>query len=187
MAISEVKICNIALSRVGDALITALTENSKQGRTCNLLYEANRDDLLYSHPWNFAMDRATLARLSEVPAFEFRYQYQLPSDCLRAWKIYNSSSKWIREANKLLIDDDAVYLKYIAKITDVNQFNARFVNCLALKLASELAVRLADSKTLKNLVLKEYLVMLREAYALNAIEGDPPEDLEDTEWQKAGR
>jgi len=50
-----------------------------------------------------------------------------------------------------------------------------------------LSVKLADSKTLKNLVLKEYLMTLRQAYALNAIEGNPPEDLEDTEWQRAGR
>lgn len=187
MAMSEVKICNIALSRIGDSLITGLIESSKQAMTCNLLYEPTRDEALRGHPWNFAMRRTTLARLSEAPAFEFDYQYQLPADCLVPWAIYNSTSNWVREGNALLINDDAVNLRYIARITDPNQFDAVFVNALALKLASELAVRLANSKSLKNEVYQEYRITVWTAYRINAIEGNPSEVSEDNEWQSAGR
>ena len=184
---SEVQICNIALSRIGDTLITDLNENSKQARTCKLLFEPERDLLLHSHYWNFAMKRKTLAQLSEPPDFEYGCQYQLPTDYLRDRELYNSKASYVIEGDRLLINEDAVYLKYIARITDPNKFNPAFVICLALKLGAELSVRLADSKTLKNLTLKEYLSQISEAYRLNAIEGNPPEDTQDTDWQSQGR
>ena len=58
---SEVQICNLALAKIGDQQITSLTENSKAGRLCNLVYEPLRDATLRAHPWNFAITRETLA------------------------------------------------------------------------------------------------------------------------------
>ena len=187
MALSEVTICNIALSRVGDKQIISLTEDSKQARSCKLLYEPERDTLLESYKWNFAGKRRTIAQLSEAPDFEYAYQYQLPTDYLNVRELYNTTSPYEIEGDKLLIDDDAVYMKYTARITDPNLFKPSFVNCLALKIAAELAVKLADSKTMKNLILEEFFIMIKKAYRLNAIEGDPPDKREDTSWQKAGR
>jgi len=184
---SNVEICNIALSRIGDTLITDLNENSKQARTCKLLYEPERDLLLHSHYWNFAMKRKSLAQLSEAPDFEYDYQYQLPTDYLRDRELYESTANYVIEGDRLLINEDVVYLKYIARITDPNKFNPAFLICLALKMGAELSIRLADSKTLKKLTLQEYLMQIREAYRLNAIEGNPPEDMDDTDWQSAGR
>ena len=65
---SEVQICNLALAKIGDQQITSLTENSKAGRLCNLVYEPLRDATLRAHPWNFAITRETLALHSVAPS-----------------------------------------------------------------------------------------------------------------------
>ena len=54
---SEVDICNRALSKLGAARITSLTEDSVNARACNAMYESVRDAELRAHPWNFAMKR----------------------------------------------------------------------------------------------------------------------------------
>ena len=43
---SATDICNRALSRVGEARITSLTDDSKQARACNSAYAHIRDEVL---------------------------------------------------------------------------------------------------------------------------------------------
>ena len=82
---TEVSICSNALRRLGDDPITSLTDDTERARLCNAFYVPARDLVLRSHPWNFAVTRATLAQLSDTPAYEYSYQYALPNDpyCLR--------------------------------------------------------------------------------------------------------
>ena len=77
---TEVSICSNALRRLGDSPITSLTEDTERARLCNALYEPARDSLLRSHAWNFAITRASLAKATESPAFEFANQFILPTD-----------------------------------------------------------------------------------------------------------
>ena len=49
---SVIEICNSALNQLGANAITALTENSKNGRLCNARYNTVRDAVFRSHPWN---------------------------------------------------------------------------------------------------------------------------------------
>ena len=82
---TEVSICANALRRLGDDPITSLTDDTERARLCNAFYAPARDLVLRAHPWNFAITRATLAQLSDTPAFEYSYQYALPTSplCLR--------------------------------------------------------------------------------------------------------
>ena len=67
---SSVDVCNRALSRVGAARITSLTDDTKQARACNSAYAHVRDEVLRAHPWNAAISRASLAesgRKAKVP------------------------------------------------------------------------------------------------------------------------
>ena len=58
MAVTAVSICNMALALVGaDGTITALTQDNQNARVCNQFYDAARQTLLRSHPWNFATGR----------------------------------------------------------------------------------------------------------------------------------
>lgn len=53
---SEIEICNIALSRIGNSRsINSMTEASKEANQCSLHYEQCRDAVLSDFPWNFAV------------------------------------------------------------------------------------------------------------------------------------
>lgn len=66
MAVTEVSICNMALSRIGHTTISALSDANDAARQCNLHYEPSRDGLLRAHPWNFAMKRTRLITQAET-------------------------------------------------------------------------------------------------------------------------
>jgi len=59
---ASVDICNSALIKIGVSPITALTDNNKAARLCNLIYDKLRRKLLISHYWNFARGRARLTQ-----------------------------------------------------------------------------------------------------------------------------
>lgn len=61
MASSEVAICNSALIKIGAAEITSLSDVNKRAQLCNEQYSKLRDELLRSHPWNFAIARKVLS------------------------------------------------------------------------------------------------------------------------------
>lgn len=62
MAATEVEICNAALSRLGAPAISSLLDVDKKAQTCSLMYPRTRDNLLRSHPWNFALRRVELTK-----------------------------------------------------------------------------------------------------------------------------
>ena len=183
---SEVSICNIALSRVGDNSIISLTEDSKTARLCNLLYKDTRNALLREHAWNFATTRVELALLSSTPSFGYSYEHQLPSDCIRAL-VAESDEYEITfkiESGKVLSNHSSVNLRYIRKVTDPNKYDSSFVDTLSSKLASEMVISLADNKGLKEILYKEYIDKLAEARAMDSHEGTPDEIL-GTTWLEA--
>lgn len=191
---SQVTICNLALLKFGDKSIASIDDETAEARACKALYDMERNMLLYSHPWNFAMKRAELVQLGTDPAFEYDYQYALPNDCLRAWELYSSTANWVIEGCVLLTNEDEVYLRYIAKITDPTYYSPLFIDCLALKLGAELATKLGEAKTTKEGLLKELRSMLLMAYQVNALEGKRPIPEDEQEagsgnfsWQTEGR
>ena len=61
MAVDAEAICNSALIKIGASKIAALSDTNKRAILCNEQYPKLRDDLLRSHPWNFAIKRKVLS------------------------------------------------------------------------------------------------------------------------------
>ena len=82
---TEVSICSNALRRLGDDPITSLTDDTERARLCNSFYTDTRDAVLRLHPWNFAITRASLAKLATAPGYGFANKFSLPTNpyCLR--------------------------------------------------------------------------------------------------------
>lgn len=81
---SDVDICNLALSHLGDTATVASIdppEGSAQSEHCARFYPIARDSLLEMHSWGFATQRAQLALLGSAWP-EWQYAYALPSDTL---------------------------------------------------------------------------------------------------------
>ncbi len=193
---SQVQIVNLALLKFGSVSIQAITDTTPQARFANVLWTIVRDELLASYPWNFAMKRDTLDTPSVTePEFEFDYKFTLPADCLRVWDLYDTDAIYVVEGGELYTSDDEVYLKYIAKITDVSLYPPAFVRCLATALAAELCLKMTgDDKRAQGFKLELINVDIPRAYKLNAIEGNPSrhkneQDLSqgNLSWQKDGR
>lgn len=182
---SSVDICNRALSRVGEARITSLTEDTKQARACNSAYALVRDEVLRAHPWNSAITRASVAKLSDAPVFGYDNQFQLPSDCLRMVEIFDSRLPWVVEGRKLLCDEGSpISIRYVRREEDTNQFDAMLVSAIAARLAVELCEELTQSNTKRERALVEYQHILSRAKMADGQEQSPM-PLEEDDWINA--
>lgn len=79
---SEVTICNLALSHIGDtANVSSISppEGTVQAQLCARFYPLARDVLLESHSWGFATKRVALALLSAT-VDSWLYAYAIPTD-----------------------------------------------------------------------------------------------------------
>ena len=90
---SDVDVCNLALSRLGDAATVASIdppEGSVQAEHCALFYPMVRDTLLEMHDWGFATKRVLLAELAN-PITQWAYCYAAPSDLIKAIAVLDST------------------------------------------------------------------------------------------------
>tara|TARA_R110000765_G_scaffold223140_1_gene327273 strand:- start:435 stop:1031 length:597 start_codon:yes stop_codon:yes gene_type:complete len=180
MATSVVQIVNNALVKIGANAILTLTEDSEAARAANLIYEQIRDACLRDHVWNFAVSRVELAQNSTAPAFEFAYQYNLPSDCLRVLQMEEMSMIYKIEGRKLLTDEGTAKILYISRTEDVNLFDSMFVEALSARIAAELAITLVESNTLYSNMMEMYSRKLSDARSMDAQESGYREIISDT-------
>ena len=193
---SNVQIANSALTKLGAARIMSLSDNKKEAREINAIFELRRDHLLRSHNWSFAMERTTLPALDDTPAWGYSYLYQLPTDCLRVvqvddmWVVpgladYTSgpdSEPYKITGRRIETDIGApLKLRYVKRITDAGAFDAAFVEVFAADLADQVCEALTQSNTKRELTQRALKQALLEAVRANAIEL-PPEAIPDDSW-----
>jgi hypothetical protein len=184
---TEVSICSNALRRLGDDPITSLTDDTERARLCNSFYEDTRDSVLRLHPWNFAITRASLSKLSTAPAYGFANQFSLPTNpyCLRVlgmeYEDYIFKVENVATHGRVLLTDEATAnILYVARITDTNLFDAMFVDVLTQKLAVDLAYPVTNSTTLQTQMQKVFQQKLSEARSIDGQEGFMDDLVSDT-------
>ena len=186
---SNVDICNSALNMVGASIITSLTEDTKAARVCNQRYPFVRDAVFRAHPWNCLIRRVKLGRDATAPAYKYAYRYTLPSDpyCLRVLTISDDGDDERRdidykvEGNRfLLTDQGTVYIQYISRDEDPNQYDFLLIEALAARMASDIAYPLVGSSALSTNLFAIYEIKLREARFADAQEGYPDDIIADT-------
>ncbi len=182
MAHSEVSICNAGLIELGEDTITALTDDLKSARLCNQRYEALRDAVLRDAKWNFALERAQLAKLTSTPSFGFSSEFQLPTDCLRVLKTNDYLDTYKIEGRKILSDASSVKIQYIKRVTDPAQFDSMFAEALSARIAVALAIPLTDSDSRLASMKALYDERIGDARGTDAQENGSIEVYEATEW-----
>ncbi len=191
MANSEIEIVNSALARIGEDPITSLTENRRAARFANRQYPLARDALIRSYRWNFAVKRVTLAPEATAPVSGFTNQFMFPPDALKIIGIFdedelqqNYTASRIPhkvEGRFILTDDDTLPLIYIARITNVADFDALFVDAFAWRLAIDLSYPLTTTRKVREDAIVGFKLSIKEAKLADAIEGSP-EVIESSEW-----
>lgn len=179
---AHVSIINYALRKVGEARITATTDGTNPANVANDLYDFVRDDLLRSHPWNFATKRVQLAQKTDTPVFEFDYAYALPSDWLRTISVHDNDAghgtilfreEYLVNQRCIITSSDAVYLRYVYRVEDAAQMDVSFKRALGLSLARDLAIPLASSSTLEDKLDREAQRAIAQARSSDALGAFP--------------
>lgn len=182
MSQTVIDCCNSALQRVGATTIASLSDNSPEARACSVAYDSNRRDEIRKHRWNFAITRAVLAPDSTAPAYDYTYQFTLPSNCLRVLRPATSDLDWQIEGRKILTNDSAtLYLRYLADIEDASIWDPSFYNVMAASLAIDIVERLTQSNQKKQGLINDYNEAIKVAKRVDAFESGP-EDAPDDDW-----
>jgi len=178
--ISDVSICNQALSKLGTQTIVSLTEENKTARRCNLIYEQIRDSVLRDHTWSFGTKIEELALLAYETVVNWDYLYIIPVDCLFVIKIFDQNNLDTNNYDKLLSPDTntpiiatniaQAYMRYILRVRDSNLLDNAFVQAFIARLASELAIPLTGDLKKAEYYRSEYVGLVETAKRADAQE-----------------
>lgn len=180
---SEIAICNQALSKLGAGRITSLILPSgsdpsvaRRVGVCSDLYAPTRDALVGGYRWMFATKEARLVREQSAPEFGYKVQFILPPDCLAVWWAGSAPERefprWERVGDRVYADgSDAAYIWYSRRVTDTQLFSAPFVVTLATRLAAEMCYAVTESNSRANALWDEFEVKLGEARAAEGQQG----------------
>jgi hypothetical protein len=195
MAASNVAIANLALTKLGDLRILNLTDNTKPAREVNAVFDMTRDYLQRRFSWRFCIKRANLAADTSTPLWDWSYQYQIPTDCMRILQvgqwypspdlsdlISTGGQEYVLEGKYILSNQAGpLKLRYLSRVTDPVQFDAAFDMAFSAYLAYILAEPLTASAEQKQMAYNDYRNSIKDAVIANAIE-NPPESLADQTW-----
>jgi hypothetical protein len=188
VASTKIDICNGALIRIGERIISSLADGTETANLCNNRYEIAKRKVFRSHPWKRLRKRAVLAASGTAPAFQWARQFPIPADCLRVWLVVDVNgdpvNEWEFEGNHILSDETIVYLKYIKDYDDVSSLDDSLNEVISLQMAIEMAYqRSADESAVRRL-LDEYRLKFAEAKSIDSKE-DYQKTITADEWVNA--
>lgn len=176
MAVSEVSICNQALSWLGGSRITSLDDDSREAQICKDNYEILRDAVLEAADWSFAVQRFRATPLAAAPAYGYSAAFLISPTVIRVLNPITSDADglvrvkdWAKEGRHILCDESAIYYRGICTVEDPAQFSKMFVQVLAARIAAEISRPLTNKndKTLWEL----YARKLGDAMASDGLQG----------------
>lgn len=186
----KVEIVNIALARLGESPIQSFEEGSVPANSARLVYDSARRSTLRDYNWNFAVATAELARYADTQAGDFPFAFALPSDCLRVIRLrlatppgqvrsrtcgdFGRNLSFTLRGGRLLAHEPKVALEYLRDVTDENEFDAKFIEALTYKLASELAMPVKGSAELMASYSNAYQTLINRAATESAWEEKEP-------------
>ena len=138
----------------------------------NIVSVADRRQHRCSYEWSFAIERKLLGAFAGDNFSSFAYKYALPTDYLRVITQLNSTDysdvedSWRVEGKYLLSDLSPNYIKYIKTVLEAVDLPPLFVEPFYLRLATKMASKLTQDKTLKKDLLREFSASMLSAMAI---------------------
>lgn len=189
MASSETDIANLALSHIGGTNLSNIDDSSPKALIVRQFYDQALEEVLRAYDWACATRRQELAAVDGDLA-KYAYRYALPADpyCLRVLTVFSPETgedlpddQYIIEGRELLTDATPLSMKYMAKLTNVSEYDSLFTEALSFKLAAYLAFPITKKAALRGEMLQLYLLSLGQAEAISGSEMESPDPLP-TEW-----
>jgi len=174
--VSEVSICNQALSWLAQKPIISLDQASTQAEWMRNNYPFIRDALLESRKWTFAKARA-VSTTADLDAWGVEFKHPAPLGWLKVCSVFDSPYQdqnevpWRLENNYIITDVGTIYLTGILRGSDTGSFSAGFVQALAARLAADACIPMTENRQLQGDLWTLSVEKLREAAAVDGMQG----------------
>jgi hypothetical protein len=196
MAANEVTIVNMAMARLGQRRLFT----SSDGTVANIVettwpltpivqdqYEVSRDTVLRAFPWDFAKTYLLLTLDSDGDGEDWEDEwgnsYTYPDDCLAVRRFITGAGPTdpqppafeigLNNGTKVIftdVDEADAKIVYTAQITDATEYPEDFTNCLAWRLAADLAMAATSDGNKRREAFQEYMVAISKATRTDANE-----------------
>lgn len=193
------EICNLALSRLGEAQgIASIDDQTRNGRACKAVYEQCLRTMLRERPWPFAVRQETLSLVGSSIFGSWLYTYRYPIAFINAHRvvpateIITAPATVYQESDRrpspqtfpfAIGSDDAGRLIH-SNVTDAVAFGTVYIDnpglydplfCSALAwfIASEIAMIVTKNREIGNMAMAMYQQVASEAFATGANEPKP--------------
>ncbi len=178
MAITPLDIANMALGVLDEAPVDSLDQDVKPARLLNLHFDLTREAELMKHAWVFAILAAAVAGSDTGSgAGTLNFAYELPVDCLRPLPLTHNGEPdgvpiaWRQEAGLIYCDRPGpLIIRYVANLTDPNDWDATFTEVLVAALAVKIAHPLTHKAGMIDIARGAYSAALDAAFHANAIQ-----------------
>lgn len=173
---SKVQIANMALVKLGVNPIVSFSDNTDAGKKINLVYDDIVDEVISEGAWASATTRATLARTTNTPEYEYTYEFQLPTNpqVLRVLQINETlpgEYDYRIEGDKLLANTSSIKIKYIGTLSDSQDYGPYLKKAIEFRLAAELAYPLTGDRGLADRLMQRYFQVRSEGLAFDGTQG----------------
>jgi len=184
---AAIDIINMAFQKLGLKAIANIDVDTKAARLAKSTYASIRNDVLRSHPWNFATEYKQLSS-STVPAgsWDFDHAFDLPADndYLAVHAVEGQTSQigdeWAIVGDQILTnlaegtsDNPTLKVLFIKRVTNVLKYDAGFVEHLCERLQAEWVEPLRGVTTLAESKIAVADEKGRRAKSADGMEGTP--------------
>jgi hypothetical protein len=176
---SQVDLANESLLLLGANTITSFSDDDSSAVLVNRFYASERDALLRSHRWNFAITTANLASLAATPIIDWQFKFNLPTDpyCLRLLDVRTVTGDiyldFAVHGRELFTEESTVDITYVQRVEDPTQFDSLFYQALVFRLAWKMAYPVTRSSGTMTQMGQMYDAVVRDARAVDSQEGTP--------------
>lgn len=179
MAVSKVSICNLALSWLAGNLITSLDDETIEAQLCSANYDLSRDSVLEAMAWTFATKRYYLTPEVDAPQWGYPHQFTIPAEVITVLEVTQNPSvpngandlDWRREGHYIVCDSTEIYIKAIYRVVDPIRFPPNFIQALAARIATEIAIPLTESMDMMRAMEGKYKDRLYTAAGTDGLQG----------------
>ncbi len=199
---SQVEIANRALSKLGEARITSVSDNNPEAKAVSARWDTLRDAALTENPWRFAIELVQLVADSTAPTHGYSYRYRRPSDDLWTVQVgdyaavyhslgvlyrystaYDPISSPYEVVGQYIHTDLSAPLnyQYVKRVENTGEWDALFVEAFACRLAMDMCEELTQSASKMDRVAAMYKDAMKQAVRRNALLR-PPQERSTGKW-----
>ena len=145
MAITQLGLYNKALVRVGETVLTALTDERPSRYSLDAVWNLNAvNRCLEMVMPKFATTTSEITGTATATNVTLAFTHTIPADYITEVGVYSDTeldqdvSRYIVEGSTLLCDYETIYLRYVTSTVSVADFTAGFADVVALYLAKDI-------------------------------------------------